>query len=242
MYDVDTELRLLGSDPIVAGGVPIQHVSLERIMKFGYNRYHEVLSYLSIGRDGIEKMTDGDVKDVSPAAFLYVNAASREEFWNILKSGFELFVGQSPVLNDSDISFTFPEFSIDEGNFDSVQEMIRVRNGIKPVEEADENPSNERARMLLERRRQLREKLAKAKHKESGSLNLADLISIFASAMKMPISDVMKYDMYQFDDQFARLRIMDDYQMGIQAILHGAKSDDVELKHWMCKIQNEDMN
>ena len=241
MYDVDMELRLLSYDPIDVDGVPVQHVSIDKIQKFGLNRYNNILSYLTIPQDRLDSFEkDGVENRLTPCSFLYISAAANPKFWDDIRSGFELFCGSLPLLDDSSVAFIFPNFTIHENNFGAVQEMIRVRNGVKRVAEADENPSNERARQLLQRRREVREMLAKAKHKEADALNLADLVSIFASFMRLPISEVMKYDMYQFDDQFGRLKIMDDYQMGVQAILHGAKSEDVDLKHWMCKQQPDE--
>ena len=39
MYDVDMELRLLSYDPIDVDGVPVQHVSIDKIQKFGLQQY-----------------------------------------------------------------------------------------------------------------------------------------------------------------------------------------------------------
>ena len=71
---------------------------------------------------------------------------------------------------------------------------------------------------------------------------MADLISIFAEAEKMPPQDVYRnYDVYQFNDQFNRLKIMDEYHVNIQALIAGAKSEDVKLQHWISKIKKDEM-
>ena len=49
----------------------------------------------------------------------------------------------------------------------------------------------------------------------------------------------MKYDIYQFNDQFNRLKIMDDYEVNVQALLHGAKKENVNLTHWITKIKHD---
>ena len=94
------------------------------------------------------------------------------------------------------------------------------------------------AAKLLEKKRMLNEKIRKSKSRSGDDLiSMADLISIFAEAEKMPLQDVYrKYDMYQFNNQFNRLKIMDDYQVNIRALLAGAKSEDVKLQHWLSKI------
>ena len=67
---------------------------------------------------------------------------------------------------------------------------------------------------------------------------MADLISIFAEAEHLPLQDVYnKYDIYQFNNQFNRLKIMDDYHVNIQALLAGAKSEELHMQHWLTKIK-----
>ena len=39
----------------------------------------------------------------------------------------------------------------------------------------------------------------------------------------MTMDEIMEYDLYQFNDQFNRLKIMEDYEVNVQALLHGAK-------------------
>ena len=70
---------------------------------------------------------------------------------------------------------------------------------------------------------------------------MADLISIFAEAEHMPLQDVYeKYDIYQFNNQFNRLKIMDDFHVNIQALLAGAKDSDFKIQHWLSKINKQD--
>ena len=95
------------------------------------------------------------------------------------------------------------------------------------------------AKMLLAKRRRLREKVKRLKGNagEENELTMQDLISIFAEAAHMTPEYVYKnYDVYQFNNQFNRLKIMEDYQVNIKALLAGAKSEDIELKHWLTKI------
>jgi hypothetical protein len=135
---------------------------------------------------------------------------------------------------------------INSSNFLDIQEIIRKRNGIDESANEDEdkeNPADEKAKQWLEKKKRLDEKIKKLKKQsDDESLTIGDLVSILAGGMKLPLSTVMEYDMYQFNDQFNRLRIFDDYQVNIQALLHGAKSEDINIQHWISKIKkpNED--
>jgi hypothetical protein len=64
-----------------------------------------------------------------------------------------------------------------------------------------------------------------------------DLISIYAEAEHVNLEDIFQYDLYQFNNQFNRMKIFKDYEVNIQALLAGAKSDEIEFQHWLSKIK-----
>lgn len=111
----------------------------------------------------------------------------------------------------------------------------------KSSEEIDENPADKATAELLKRRRALRKKLADAKKSdESGNVTVVDLISIFASISQIPLCVVMEMDMYQLVNQFKRFQIYDNYKTSLEAMMHGAKSEDVDLKYYVRKITDLD--
>ena len=134
---------------------------------------------------------------------------------------------------------------LNDRNYDKFRTILKERNCLVDLDGIDEeeNPANEMARKLLEKQKMLHEKVRKAKQAQNGDdgLTMADLISIFAEAEHMPLQDVYdNYDVYQFNNQFNRLKIMDDFHVNIQALLAGAKSEDVKLQHWLSKIKKQD--
>ena len=134
---------------------------------------------------------------------------------------------------------------LNDRNYDKFRIILKERNCLVDLDGIDEeeNPANEMARKLLEKQKMLREKVRKAKQAQNvdDGLTMADLISIFAEAEHMPLQDVYdNYDVYQFNNQFNRLKIMDDFHVNIQALLAGAKSEDVKLQHWLSKIKKQD--
>lgn len=121
-----------------------------------------------------------------------------------------------------------------------MQSVIRQRNGLQDIEAEQDNPENEAARRVLQRRKEERLKRRKAKRsdEDESDITLSDLVSILASGLGMTLQDVMAYDIYQFNDQFNRLKIMDDYEISVQALLHGAKKEDIHFTHWLTKIKH----
>ena len=120
------------------------------------------------------------------------------------------------------------------------QSIVKERNGISKLNEDIDNPANAKAAALLARKKALKKKLDKAKDQDTSGITLADLISILASGMKLPIPVICQYDMYQFNDQFNRLRIFKDYDVNVQALLAGADSNSIHLQHWMSKINTDE--
>ena len=134
-------------------------------------------------------------------------------------------------------------FVLNEKNYDDFRKILKHRNCLFDLADIeDENPANDMAAKLLAKKKELQAKLRKAKsNNNEDGISMADLISIFAEAESMPLQDVYKnYDVYQFNNQFNRLKIMDDYKVNIQALIAGAKSEDVKLQHWLSKIKKNE--
>lgn len=244
MDNSDLDLQLLSKDPIFAAGVPVYPVSLREIAKIGYQQYSRVLGYLCITKEKIQEAF-GDEYDIDPLTFL-LSIAQSEELKGDLVSVLKLICHCIPEFDAENKCIRIGEASIDEESLRSFRDIVRARNGIEGnSEEEDENPANERARQLLELRRKLRKKVKDRKAQANmddgeNSLSMADLVSILAAGLHLTVFDVMEYDLYQFNDQFHRLKIFDDYQVSIQSLLHGAKKEDVNLKHWLSKIEKEE--
>lgn len=144
------------------------------------------------------------------------------------------------MFSEKRMCFTNGVFEITKDNFEEFQTIVRNRNGMQQIEEDEENPDNEAARRVLQRRKEERIKRRRAKMQDEDlDITLSDLVSILASGLGMSMEDVMKYDLYQFNDQFNRLKIMDDYEVSVQALLHGAKKEDVNFTHWITKIKRD---
>jgi hypothetical protein len=133
--------------------------------------------------------------------------------------------------------------SLNKNNFYYFQSIIKKRNCLENIDEEIDNPANEMAKILLEKRKKAREKLAKAKAQQNDEdgepLTIVDLISIYAEAEHMKLEDVFQYDIYQFNNQFNRMKIFKNYDVNIQALLAGANSEEIDLQHWLGKIKTK---
>nr|DAM62672.1 MAG TPA: hypothetical protein [Caudoviricetes sp.] len=257
----DLEHKLLKGSPLLLGNILTYKVTLGEMVDHGFTQMQNVI-YILCMED--EKAADYMKKPFeNPSTFLYVYANMFTEYTRI-KNG-QINDKDTPLSNSilSFLSLFFKRevtfnpnygFIIDgksgkpsvlaERNYDEFRTILKERNCLINLDDINEdNPNNEITRKLLEKRKKLREKIKKAKHanEDEDGLSMADLISIFAEAEHMPLQEVYeKYDIYQFNNQFNRLKIMDDFHVNIQALLAGAKDKDFKIQHWLSKLNKQD--
>lgn len=254
----DIQLKLLSGIEIYFDDIPMYSVSLIDIVNFGYTKYMQIISLLCMDDDSSKLYFKNDAKIkstfflISSLIFNETKALEREETdsdkdsINNLILQFLKLIFKNEVIFDINYGFIIKSNNGNKiltlDNYDSFRNLLKIRNCIDDIEDEIENPDNEKTRRLLEKRRKIRKKLQNTKSSNSDNndegLNLADLVSIFSEAEHIPPSDVFKkYDIYQFNDQFSRMKIFNDYNVNIQALLAGAKSEDLNLQHWLSKIK-----
>ena len=238
----DLDLKLCSRDPIFVGNVPIYPISIRRIAEIGYSKFNTEVRLLCLNESDVAVMTGHDISEIGIFTYLLANAMSDQSMMDLLVFWLSEITRNRVMFSERKMCFVSRAFEINRDNFNEIQMVIRCRNGLRGVDEEAENPANEAARRVLKRRKEERMKRHKAKLNEIGQpeITLSDLVSILASGLKMTMQDVMEYDLYQFNDQFNRLKIIDNYDVSIQALLHGAKKEDVNLVHWITKIKQND--
>jgi hypothetical protein len=230
----------------------IHKVSFSDINKnIGYLKYNQIINTLCFSDSDVSKFTTKQDMDVYSFIFLYAYQSMQEKinnnnlnenyFIDDLIAVLELIFQDTVYLDLEYECFCIGNYGfLYRDNFDEFQDIIKQRNCLENIEEEKDNPANEMARQILEKRKKAREKLAKIKAKENGDespLTIFDLISIFSEAEHMKPEEVFRYDIFQFNDQFNRMKIFKDYSVNIQALLAGAKSEDIDLQHWLSKIK-----
>lgn len=231
------QLQLLSTDLIVVSEIPVYPVSIKKIAEIGYSKFSKIIKLLCIGEYEINKIIKEEIS-INPFDFICAMSENESDFKKLILEGLNLITHQKADFSKEELAFLVGENKIDKENFSEIQEIIKLRNGFSMNTSENGNPSNETARKLLERRRTLRNKLLSKKN-ENENLTLADLVSILASGMKLPLPAVLEYDIYQFNDQFNRLKIFDDYKINILALLHGAGKENINFRHWISKTSQE---
>lgn len=261
MTHEDLEHKLLSGSVIHIDGCPTYKVTLQEMADEGFTKMQNIIGLMSLDDSAASKFLSGiEDEDISTYYVLAIGVLQdlRQKQKGVRKQDdficdtaltfLTLFFKQN-VCFDEKRGFIVKNaddeiiFILNENNYSQFRNILRYRNCLIDIDEVyDTNPANDMAAKLLEKRRMLRDKIHKSKKaQEDDGISMADLISIFAESESMPLQDVYcNYDIYQFNNQFNRLKIMDDFKVNIQALLAGAKPEDVKLKHWLSKINNKE--
>lgn len=240
MANIDLSLKLCSGHPIYADDLPIYPVSISRITEIGYSKFISQMQIFCFSASDILRMTGREMQEIGVYRYYIQCGIADSTFMDMLVSMMSLFTRSSVYFSQNDGVFLSDSFSITEEKFYKMQSIIKIRNGLEDVEDEVDNPANDAARRILQRRTEEREKLRRVKKNEDGDdIDISDLVSIYANGVGLLIRDVMEYDLYQFNNQFNRLKIMSDYDVSVQALLHGAKKESVNLKHWITKIKRD---
>jgi len=235
----DLSLIFCTNEPAYVDGVPIYPIPIKKIAELGYKRFRSGMSLLCMTADDVNEIASNDISKYGVFMYLVCTAIKAPEMMETLIFWLSQLTHSQITFSRSELCFTNGDFKINKNNFEDIQTIIRIRNGFQDINAEEENPDNEAARRVLQRRKEERIKRNRVNQEDNESdITLADLVSILASGQGMLMDTVMEYDLYQFNDQFNRLRIMDDYNDRVKALLHGAKREDVNLTHWITKIKN----
>ena len=257
----DLEHKLLSGGVIYLDGCPTYKVTLQEMADYGFGQMQQTIALMASDDASASRLLSNIDDTVSTFYVLIIGIiqelkqvdSSGEKHETTLYNAAIKFLSlffRREVCFDKNVGFVVKDdsnnilFVLNEGNYDQFRDILKQRNCFADISDfQDENPANEMAAKLLEKKRMLKEKLRKTqKPQGEDSISMADLISIFAEAEKMPLQDVYRnYDVYQFNNQFNRLKIMDDYHVNIQALIAGAKSEDLKFQHFISKIKKEEI-
>lgn len=149
---------------------------------------------------------------------------------------FAFFVDNTISFSNAMDSLFIKEEEYSFKEIEEISKIILLQN--KFVSKNDDNfkPLNDRAKKLREKILARKKKLSELKQDESNNIEFLDLISILCSnANGISLFNVFELNLFQFNDQFNRMKMIDDYEVSIQALLHGADSKNIKIKHWISK-------
>lgn len=260
MIREDLEHKLLSGGVIYIDDCPTYKVTLKDMADYGFSQMQNIIALMAMDDTSASKRFLSNAEGTVSTLYVLMlgimqeiretsstNEKREATLYDSALAFLSLFFRRR-VCFDESVGFIIKDdldnilFVLNESNYNQFRYILKHRNCLVDMDDIDdENPANEMAARLLEKKRMLKEKLRKARSTQGeDGITMSDLISIFAEAEKMPLQNVYRdYDVYQFNNQFNRLKIMDDYHVNIQALIAGAKAEDIKLQHWISKIKNE---
>lgn len=243
------ELKLLAGLPIEIDGIgKVFAPSLREIASIGEDRYNQYLSVILFDKSRVEDAKE----DFGDFEYLYLVSYHNKLYNQMTLDGLKFFskeIATFSDINQKEVNCKLGDHGvINKNNFPIMQKVVKLQNCLEHQDSTKDNPSNEKARQLLEKKKMLSKKVAKAKSSDGNSdpLTLFDLVSILASSSNYNLSSnennpmsVWNLTMFQFNDAFNRLKIFKEYEVNVQALMNGAKAEEIQMKHWMSKITTQ---
>lgn len=252
----DEVLKFISGVPVLFDDVcAIYPLTLHEIITVGYSVFQQYLGILISEKPVLDEHQDSEFKKVIAELtdFQYFLMMTQlDANINVLvKEAFKLFTHEEVTFSLEPPQIIIgpieEQHFLNENNFYEFQRILRrmyfiEQDGEEIVINADDPPH---VRRLKEKMRMNREKVRKAKAKQSArektELKFSDLIgSICINNCGLNMENIWNITYYAFHDQLKRMGWRDQFNINNQAAMAGAKIKKSQLKHWMRSIASSD--
>lgn len=241
-----SELSLLKGKPLQLGSFNIYSPTLEEIEEITEDMYYKYVLAISIGKENLSNVDDmGKLEDYDLLVYYFQENGntycskcdSRKNIFN----GLYLFTRQSFYFAEIDGELTFismdnPSFVINRGNYGEFRNIIKTLACIPTKQE--QKYASEKAKEIADKIRKSKQIVNKSKGNTEDLLELSDLISVFvANNGNYNLLNVWTLTFWQFQNQFKRMQMLEEYDINIRSLLAGADQKKIDLKHYLRKIK-----
>lgn len=247
--NIDTAKLLRGKSITINKVGVLKPIIVDEIVEIGEKKYYQYLNNLCFDIDDLklspeeqQNFIDNNINTFEVIVSGCIHDIKHLQM--ILKALKFFFKDDVCFLKNYGIFF-FGDFEerryITSENYEEIKNIIKIQNGISNSDVLDENPTDEKTRRLLEKRRIARKKLERAKAKdnegESEPLTFGDLISVMCSnANGVNHENVWNMNIYMFQNQFQRMKLINDFDISIRSILAGGNPDEIDMKHYISHL------
>ena len=142
-----------------------------------------------------------------------------------------MFTPRSMLLNLSEGNVT-----IDEGNFESFQSLLREMFCLNKSDQSTFNPVNKKAKEIAQKLMKARQRVAELNAKENSGSMFGRYLSVLTVGLgSMSLQDCCKLTMYQLYDLVERYTLYINWDIDIKSRMAGAKGDK-PVEDWMKNI------
>jgi hypothetical protein len=243
----DKRARCLCGLPLYIENLELCPITVRDIIEIGENQYNSYLMLLIMPDklfsnllENLEGINDAELSNINnfDILLLFCNIYSQLEI-EILE-GFKFFIkrdikfnkieGYFEIINEND------NFILNKDTYKQFIDIIKLQNYMIKSED-EQKPVNKKAKELLEKQKETRDKINKIKSNNAAPLNISDYISIIISkSYEMDVKKCLDMTIYALFDYIERQALIDNYNVGVKQLLAGAKTEEVNLKHWLSKL------
>lgn len=131
------------------------------------------------------------------------------------------------------LNFNKENVIIDENNFSSLQEVLRLISCVEDSVQSDFNPVNDEAAAIAQKLLRGRQRVAAQKQgTQTGYKVFSQYLSILSVGLKMPLNELVNLTVFQFYDLIDRYTLYTRWDLDIRAKLAGASSGNDEQIDW----------
>ena len=227
MKDIDLALFTGVDIPLPELQLTLHQPSINEISMIGEKAFLSGIQNLCIDK----KLFERDRKDLSNTTNfqIFMTIMQEKEAKDIkdyVKDALSLILPNSKLMITPRallLNYNGSNIIIDEGNFEDFQKILRQVFCLKNEDE-DFNPANDAAAKIAEKIKKGRARVAHIKGEDVGSI-YAKYVSILSVGLRIPISVLNKYTVYQLNDQLERYYLWSNWDIDIRSRLAGAKAD-----------------
>lgn len=149
-----------------------------------------------------------------------------------------LFPQAKVIFTPRSIFLNFGEgnVTIDEGNFEKLQELLIQQFCLQGSGQESFNPQSKKAKEIAQKLMKARQKVAQSKAKENSGSMFTQYLSVLTIGTSLTLKDVMDLTMYQLYDLVERYSMYINWDIDIRSRMVFGSKNDKPIENWMKQI------
>lgn len=239
MFDYRLALMTGVDIPIPELQIILHQPSIEEISRLGETTFFTGLQLLCINK--MMYIEDENLLNTTTNFQIFMTMMNEKQIadkkQDVISTLTLLFPEYKPMFTPRSVILNGPlSVTIDEGNFESVQGLLKEVFCLGKGDQPEFNPANAKAREIAKKLMKGRQRVAALKQAENNGSMLGQYISIVTVGIhSMSLQSAIQLTMYQLYDLIERYDLWVNWDLDIKSRLAGAKGDK-PVDNWMKQI------
>ena len=220
--------------PIPECSLVLHQPSIKDIAYFGESDFFVGAQCLCINKSMYEGQIPSDMDNFKLLMMLCQDERTKDKKAKIIQVLSLLFPDYKIFFTPRAIAFNHPDgtFTIDEGNFDSLQDILKQVFCLGAAGQESYDPANKRAKEIADKLMRARQKVAELKGATNTSIFTQYLSILTVGLSSMSLTDLMNLTMFQLYDLVERYMLYVNWDLDAKTRLAGGKPDS-KPENWM---------